>query len=199
MMIFLLSLNEPTSVHLPGALAQLSRVTIGTSRHRVKSGSWWILTKSPGSLFNSMVLCGHSEERGHDPSSCTANVVWCIPQSCEWCKWTKTSAPHFWMAWTLHWLVPGRSTNMSRPRIWIWTLFPKGPKSTFQSSEKRPNKKKVCFQLHAHVAFWLLNLRVFFFFFLMMCAFANHSSTEKICYKKIFLTWKCLRHIVFIC
>ena len=43
--------------------------------HRLKTGSPWILTKTTGWLFNSTVLCGHSEERGQGLYSCTASVL----------------------------------------------------------------------------------------------------------------------------
>ena len=84
------------SIHGILTIVTLSRIPFP---HRVNTRSHLILTKSAGSLFNSTVLSGHSEEHEQDSHSCTANLLSeCIPQSREACKhcpnWT-TSTPPF--------------------------------------------------------------------------------------------------------
>ena len=65
----------------------------------------------------------------------------------------------------------------------------------------RPNKKQVCFPLHARIAFWLPNLRVaflFFFFFFFNDVYSQIITVQKKYATKWFLTWTCLDICVYL-
>ena len=64
------------SIHGTLTIVTLSRIPF---RHLANKRSHLILTKSTGSLFNSTVLSGHSEEHEQDSHSCTK--IYCLSVS----------------------------------------------------------------------------------------------------------------------